>query len=1125
MKFKLKPGALWPGIRKIFLVMKLVAIFLFIALTQVQAKTYAQNITIHEEDVTVERVLRLIEQQSKYQILYINDLEILKTKKVNISADNLPVSQVLNRCLNGLPVGYTIVQQTIALKSMPLPEILPEKADFKVSGTVTDMQGLPLPGVSVLLKGTDKGVATDPNGKYTITIADGNQVLVFTFIGYEKKEVPVNNNAQINVQLKEALTTLNDVVVVGYGTQKKSDVTGTITSLKTKDFNKGAAASLNQLMAGKAAGVRVVQNSNEPGGGISVNIRGAGSVSAGTEPLYVVDGLPLDNTPPVTGAGRNYIASNTVRSPLNSINPADIEAIEILKDASATAIYGSRGANGVIIITTKKGKDGKTNVNYSGYYGLQNVAKKLDVLTADEYMTVLNDIIANGGGSASEKVTGIQDGGTDWQDEIYKRNAQIQNHNVSIAGGNARSTFFVGLNYYNQQGVVITSGIKRYSARLNLTNNVSDKFNIGLNLSSSYTQDNLAPEGSGFNENGGTIYSALNMDPTISIRNPTTGRYQLSPYITIDNPLAIVYGKRANSTAYRTYGTFFANYKITPDLVAKINVGGDVLTQRRDVYVDRTTIDGLAASGAASVLNGTVSNYVLEGTLTYNKTFGVHKITALAGATTQRFVTLRNSLEASGFPSDATGTNNVGSGTQSTYTVGSTKLANRLLSFLGRINYSLMDKYLFTASFRADGSSRFGANNRFGYFPSFSGAWKINEEEFLKNVTSINNLKLKASWGRTGNQSIADYQSFVTYGSGPLGVFNGQLSSTQEPARLPNPDLKWETTEQSNFGFEIGLFNDRISAGIDYYTKRTYDMLLNKPVTTTSGFTSQLVNIGSIRNTGFEVTINSRNIDKTFKWNTSVNMATIRNKVIDLGGAKEIIAGSAGVLSDQPAIIRPGEPLYSFYGYEILGVWQTGDDLTQTKDAVHPGDLKYRDVNGDGTVNASDRVILGNGFPKFTWGLNNNFSYKRLSLDVQIEGVHGLKMFNNNLADVYFPVNFRRNKFAEPYLQRWTPTNPSNKYPSFVTPLSQGQKIVNSYTVQDASYIRLQTVTLSYNFPALNKVFRSGTVYITGQNLLTKTNYDGMDPAVNPNGNANYRVDFNSYPLSSTFLLGVNFDF
>nr|WP_068888782.1 TonB-dependent receptor [Pedobacter panaciterrae] len=1125
MNFKLKPGALWPGIRKIFLVMKLIAIFLLAALVQVQAKTYAQNITIQEENITIEKVLRLIEKQSKYQILYINDLEILKTKKININVDNVPLVQVLNRCLSGLPVSYAIVQQTIALKSIPILEPSAEKIDFKVSGTVTDTQGLPLPGVSVVVKGTDKGVATDPNGKYSINAADGNQVLVFTFVGYERKEVPINNTTRINVQLKELSTALDDVVVVGYGTQKKSDVTGAITSLKTEDFNKGAAASLNQLMAGKAAGVRIVQNSNEPGGGISVNIRGAGSVSAGTEPLYVVDGLPLDNTPPVTGAGRNYVASNTVRSPLNSINPADIASIEILKDASATAIYGSRGANGVIIITTKKGKEGKTNVNYSAYLGLQNVAKKLDVLNADEYMTVLNDIIANGGGSASEKVGGIQDGGTDWQDQIYKRNAQIQNHNLSISGGNTKSTFFVGLNYYDQQGVVITSGIKRYSARLNLTNEVSDKFNIGLNLSTSYTQDNLAPEGNGFNENGGTIYSALNMDPTISVRDPSTGLYQLSPYITIDNPLAIVYGKKASSAAYRTYGTFFANYKIIPDLEAKINIGGDILTQRRDVYVDRTTIAGQAASGAASVLNGTVSNYVAEGTLTYHKNFGVHQITALAGATTQRFITSRNSLEASGFPSDATGTDNVGSGTQSTYSVGSTKLANRLLSFLGRINYSLMNKYLFTASFRADGSSRFGANNRFGYFPSFSGAWKINEEEFMKNITSISNLKLKASWGRTGNQSIADYQSFETYSSGPLGVFNGQLISTQEPARLPNPDLKWETTEQTNFGFEIGLLNDRIAAGFDYYTKRTYDMLLNKPVTTTSGFTSQLTNIGSIRNTGLELTINSKNIDKTFKWNTSVNMATIRNKVIDLGGAREIIAGSAGVLGDQPAIIRPGEPLYSFYGYEVIGVWQTGDDFSKTTDAVHPGDLKYRDVNGDGTVNANDRVILGNSFPKFTWGLNNNFSYKRFSLDIQIEGVHGLKMFNNNLADVYFPVNFRRNKFAEPYLQRWTASNPSNVYPSFVTPLSQGQKIINSYTVQDASYIRLQTVTLSYSFPAVNKVFRSGTVYVTGQNLFTKTNYDGMDPAVNPNGNANYRVDFNSYPLSSTFLFGVNFDF
>lgn len=1112
------------GFKKILRIMRITAAIVFILSMHVYAESFGQVDKINlKMNSNIKEVFEQLEKVSNYRFVLKYDQSFLD-KQVDINYTNEKFDKVLDDLLKGTGFTYKVIDRYIAI--VPVGESNDFSQQQKsVSGKVTDSSGSPLPGVSVVVKGTTNGTITDGNGNYSLTNIPENAIVQFSFVGMKGQEISVGNKSAIDVVMTEDAIGLDDVVAIGYGTMKKSDVTGTVTSLRSDNFNKGTAASLNQLMAGKAAGVRIIQNSNEPGGGISVNIRGAGSVSAGSEPLYVIDGLPIANTSPVVGTGKNYVTSNTVRSPLNSINPADIESIEILKDASATAIYGSRGANGVILITTKKGKDGSTKVNYSVDYGLQNVAKKLRLLNANEYMNVLNDLIANGGGSANEKVTEIQDGGTDWQDEIYKSNAQIQNHNLSFAGGSNKSSFFIGLNYFDQQGVVKTSGLKRYAARLNLTNAVSDKFDIGLNLSTSYTQDSFAPEGNGFNEISGTIYSALNMDPTISIIDASTGRYQRSPYITVDSPLAILNGKRANASNFRTYGTIFGDYKILPGLVAKLNIGGDVQTQRRDVYVDRSTVDGLAASGSASILNGVVSNYLMEGTLTYNKNIGAHHFTFLAGSTTQRFVTNRNSLESAGFPSDATTSNNVGAGTQSTYNVNSNKLSNRLLSYLGRVNYSLKDKYLFTASFRADGSSRFGSNNRFGYFPSLASAWRINQEEFLKDVSAISNLKLKVSWGQTGNQSIADYQSFVTYVSGPDGVFDGKKNSTQEPARLPNPDLKWETTEQTNVGFEIGVLNNRISASMDYYNKRTFDMLLEKPVSTTSGYTSQLTNIGSIRNTGFEFTVNSRNIDKMFKWNTSFNLATLKNEVISLGGVNEILAGSAGVLGAQPAIIRAGEPLYSFYGYQVIGVWQTTDDFTKTTDAVHPGDLKYLDVNNDGSVNSADRVILGNGFPKLTVGLSNSFSYKRLSLDIQVEGVSGVKMFNNNLVDVYFPVNFRRNKFAVPYLERWTAENPSNIYPSFITPLSQGQKIVNSYTVQDASYIRLQTVTLSYTIPKIKGLVNSGTIYVTGQNLFTLTGYDGMDPAVNPNGNANFRVDFNSYPLSTTFLLGVNIDF
>ena len=993
-----------------------------------------------------------------------------------------------------------------------------------VSGTVTDEQGTAVSGASIRIKNASGGISTDSSGRFRLDVPNANGILVISSVGYATQEVAIRNRAAIEVRLTSTSASLNDVIVVGYGTQRKRDVTGSVISLRPENFNKGASASLNQLLSGKAAGVRVVQNSNEPGGGIAVNIRGAGSVSAGSDPLYVIDGLPLDNTAPVTGTGRSYVTTNTVRSPLNSINPADIESIEVLKDASATAIYGARGANGVILITTKRGKDGGARVNYGAYVGLQNAVNTLQLLNAQEYMTALNDIIASGGGSASEKVTGIQNGGTDWQKQIYQPNAVIQNHNISVSGGNAKTTYFLGLNYFNQNGVVVTSALKRYGVRFNLTSAISDKFSVGANISTSYTQDNFAPEGNGFNEISGTVYAAINMDPTIAIRDQN-GRYQRSPYVTIENPLAIVYGKKANAAAYRTFGTVYGTYNILPGLVAKLNLGGDVLMQRRDVYVDRSTETGLASSGAASILNGTVSNALAEGTLTYDKTMAAHHLNFLAGATTQKFSTNRNSLEASGFPSDATGTNNAGSGTQGTYSVASDKFSSRLVSYLGRVNYSLLDKYLFTASFRADGSSRFGSNNKFGYFPSLAAAWKIDKEDFFRSLSLFSNLKLRGSWGRTGNQAIPNNQSVVTYVSGPLGVFNNQLVSTQEPGRLGNADLKWETTEQLDLGVDFGIFKNKITGTVDYYNKRTFNMLLNKLVPTTTGFTSQLINIGSIRNTGWDFSISSVNTDGAFKWNTTVNLATIRNKVLDIGGIPQISVGAAGVLGQNPAVIIPGQPLYSFYGYRVTGVWQSSDKLSLSKDAVHPGDLKFADINGDSTVNASDRVLLGNSFPKLTWSVGNTFRYKQFSLEIFIEGVQGVKMLNNNLTDVYFPINFRRNKLAEPYLERWTAANPSNKYPSFVTPLSQGQKIINSYTVEDASYTRLQTATLSYYLPALNRVYKSGSVYVTGQNLFTLTKYTGMDPSVNPNGNANYRVDFNAFPLSANVIFGVNIDF
>lgn len=997
-------------------------------------------------------------------------------------------------------------------------------AQVRISGTVADeVSAELLQGASVKILGSQQGVSTDANGQFNLEVPNLPVTLSITYMGYVTRELNVRTAQTLNVLLRPDASQLDEIVVVGYGTVKKSDITGSVTALRREDFNEGPIVSADQLIFGKAPGVQVVQNSGEPGGGFSVNIRGAGSINAGNNPLYVVDGLPLDNSPVVSGGGNNFSNSRAPRNPLNSINPADIESMEILKDASATAIYGARGANGVVLITTKRGKAGRLNVTYDVYGGVQQVANKIRLLNGDEYRDVMNAIIDAGGGTESNRVPPATNNGTDWLDEAFRNNAPMQNHNLSFSGGSENTQFNTSFNYLSQDGLIINSAYERYSARINLEHQVKDKFRMGINLNTSYNRDDFVPNGFDLNEHAGVMYAAINYDPTLPIRNDN-GRYFLSPNMNIDNPLAIANGKNANSNTYRTFGTAYLEYSILPGLNAKINVGGDIVSQRTDTYVDRSTIDGLAAGGIASIAQGKNSNYLSEATLSYDRVFDEHSINAVAGITGQRFIDDGFFASARGFASDATGTDNLNLGDPLTRQTSSDKSINSLLSYLARINYSYKDRYLFTTAFRADGSSRFGENNRFGYFPSFALGWKVKEEDFLKYREWISSLKFRASWGRTGNQEIGNYQSLPTFGAGWTAVLNGEQVIGTVPIRIPNPDLRWETSEQVNIGIDFGFLKDRVTGTVDWYQKDTKDLLLDLPVPRSSGFATMITNIGSVRNSGLEIGLTSNNLVGDFEWTTSVMFTTLNNEVRNLGGIPNIITGAAGT-TNQVAIIREGDPLNSFYGFQIVGVWQEGDDFSSTQDNVQPGDLKYLDVNGDQVVNAADRVIIGKSFPDFTYSLSNNLQYKGFGVYVFIEGVQGVNMLNNNLVDTYFPPNLRRNRLAEPLLNRWTPENPSNQYPSFVTPNTQGQKGVNNYTVEDASYIRLNTVRISYHLPIKSGPISGANVYISGQNLYTLTKYTGFDPALNPNGGANFRMDWNAYPAPRTYLLGATLTF
>ncbi|MCF0175899.1 MAG: TonB-dependent receptor, partial [Bacteroidales bacterium] len=1000
----------------------------------------------------------------------------------------------------------------------------------KVTGKVGDENGAPVIGASVFEKGTSNGTITDMNGDFSLSVSSG-QTLIISYIGYLDTEVTAGSAPAV-ISLQPDRELLDEVVVIGYGTVKKRDLTGSVSSFKKKDMGKGVNPSLSALLEGRAAGVRVTQSSAEPGGGIDVQIRGAGSVNASSSPLYVIDGLPIETNNVVSGQGEKMPGVSAARNPISNINPSDIESIEVLKDASATAIYGARGANGVIIVTTKKGSEGGIKVSYDGYAGLQTPKAMVEVLNAEDYKRILNEIQATEGSGvgANEIVGDIMNGGTDWQKEIIRK-AWLQSHSVSFSGGNKGVKFFASGNIYDQDGVLKTSAYERYDGRVNVEY-TGRKFQMGTNMSTSYSKDKVVPLGYSTNEEGGVMYAAGRFDPTYSIFEDDGVTYRKSSQLNIDNPLALLYGKTSSTNNYRTLGTLFGQYTILPGWTVKANLGFDVRNSRRDTYVSTITKDGLAASGIGNIFNGTRGNYLGELTTTYNRDLNNNSsLNVMAGVTYQKFTSSTFSLTGKGFPFDMLTTNNMGLGDPSLFSGNSNKENNKLLSYIARANYNLKDIYLFTATLRIDGSSRFGDNNKFGYFPSAAFALKAINYDFIKDLNTFSDLKLRLSYGRTGNQDIGNYMSITTFSKSDAIELEGAPVVSFQPSRKANPDLKWETTSQFNVGLDMGFLENRIYVTAEYFLKYTSDMLFNRPIAASTGFSQQLENVGDISNRGFELTINTRNIEtRDFGWTTSFNLGTLKNRVENLGGIPDMIHTGAGQTTSQIAIIREGECINSFYGYETDGIWQA-DEVEAAKAAgykgnIKAGDVRFVDQNGDKIVSAEDRVIIGKSIPDVTMGLGNEWTWKGVTLNVFFDASLGFQMLNNSVVESYYPVSHRRNRVAELYLNRWTPENPTNKYPSFVNPNQQGVFPVNDRTVEDASYVRLQTLQLSYNVPLGNfKHVKELSFYVTGQNLLTFTKYSGQDPAFNANNSSTLRIDFNSYPTYRTYTAGVHITF
>lgn len=996
-----------------------------------------------------------------------------------------------------------------------------------ITGTVSNSNGEALSGVSISVKGTNTGTISEEDGRFTIQSNQAKTTLVFSFLGYVTKEVDVNEGQNIAVTLERKDRALDEVVVIGYGTVKKSDLTGSVASIKSDDLTKGTDINMQQALQGRVSGVQIYQKSGEPGAAMSVQIRGITSITGNNTPLYVIDGMPINDAAAVGSASPGGTTNNpNNRTPLNTLNPSDIASIEILKDASATAIYGARGANGVVMITTKKGKEGKLTLNYNATYGRQEVSNIQKFMTGDEYTSTINDIIKDGNLNTGNypPVEGTNYN-TDWQ-RLLLRKAPIQSHDVSFSGGNQNTKYYFSLGYFDQMGIMLKSGTKRYNANINLETSVPGKYNVGFSLATAYIRDNYNANGTGLNDNASALYMAQNYDPTAPTFNADMSYYRSPLMAPMDNPLAVINGQYSYGDTYRTFGNVYGEYFFIPSLSAKVRIGVDLNDAQRYFWIDPSTLTGASYNGYADVRDGKRGYYLGEATLNYNNTFGKNAITGVVGATYERYTSSSLLANARSFALPDLTFNAIGTGDQELNGVGNGRQENILVSYIGRINYTFNDKYLLTASVRADGSARFGPQNRFGYFPSAAVSWKLNEEGFLKDITFVDILKLRVSYGAIGNQPNNNYLYLSTYSAGRDAVFDGQKVTSIAPTRSPNPFLQWESARQSDIGVDFALWNSRLTGTVDYYNRKTFNLLYDVPLPLSSGFGARTENVGSMRNTGFEFDLTGRVIEgEDFRLNANFNLTTLKNEVLSLGGVDQVIAGGPGSIG-QYSILKPGESMGSYYGYVVEGVWQSDDDFSKAPAGVRPGDLKYMDKDGDRIIGTEDRVILGNSLPNFYYGFSVNADYKALSLSVFFEGSHGAKMLNSSLVDSYYPVDFRRNKLAELYLNRWTPDNPTNEYPSFIPGDVQGLKNVTNKTVEDASYLRLQSVRLAYRLPVQKtKLIHAATVFVTGQNLYTFTKYSGADPAVNAIGDNILRVDYNSYPMTRTFTGGINIQF
>jgi TonB-linked SusC/RagA family outer membrane protein len=1032
------------------------------------------------------------------------------------SSSKKQLSQITNcdtesRFLIGAFPILTILVLSIPFVAFPQTQPL---INSTLQGTVVDgATKEELIGATVSIKGTTHAVVTDAKGRFSfVTGQKFPYTLIIKYLGFETLEF-VATGSPVTITLLPSTKQLNDVVVVGYGTQRRRDLTGSVSSVSATAL-KQPVTSFDKVLQGSVAGVQVTQSSGQPGSVVSIRIRGGNSITGGNEPLYVIDGFPVYNDNSDASAG---VTSGGSVNALSSINPADIESMDVLKDASATAIYGSRGANGVVIITTKKGKAGTNTVNYETYYGSQQAINSINLITSSKDWALLkNEARVNAGKTPFYTQAQIDNlsGGTNWQ-QAALRKAPTNNHQLTISGGDEKTRYAIAGNYFKQNGVLLNTDFERFSGRLNLDRNVSVKFKVGTNFTGSRVQSQIA--------DGNVVSSLLLMPPTVDILDANGAyTYQSAFETPLGNPIATLIQEKNESNTYRLLGNVFGEYQLAKGLSAKISLGADVINNKQNRFVPTTLYQGAntSATGTGTVGSKFVSSWLNENTLNYLKSFGDHSFNTLVGFTQQEYRSENVTAGAQGFVTNDLGYNDLGSA--SIYTqpaTGSSEWA--LNSFLGRINYSFKQRYLFTLTGRADGSSRFGKNNKWGYFPSAAFAWNVSDEKFLSDVKWINSLKFRLSAGLTGNQEIGQYQSLSTLGANTY-YFGDVTVVGFSPNRIGNPDLGWETTAQYDAGLDFSLLDDRVGIIFDAYYKKTSDLLLSVPIPYTTGKNTALQNYGTVENRGLEFAIKSDNFRGKFNWNTNFVISLNKNKILSLGeGVDYIISG--------PSIAQVGQPIGSFYGFVTNGIFQTTDDISKlpvylTKNK--PGDQRYIDFNNDNVITeANDRTLIGSSQPKFLTGLTNNFTYRGFDLNLILQGSHGNEIYNQNKQQL--EILSGQQNVSVTALERWTPTNPSSTVPrAFEDPAATNS---NRY-VEDGSFLRLKNVSLGYTLPAsvISRVnSKSIRVYVSGQNLHTWTKYSGFDPEVSRNGQSSLTqgLDYGLYPNYRSFLAGIYFSF